>query len=130
MQGRKRPLDATLPYHPPCQLRAHRIGRPALDILALVPGLRIAESGADCCGIAGTYGLKREKYRIAMDVGAPLFDFVRASGSALALCDSETCRWQITHATGVATKHPLEVLHDAYGLVATADRRRRQGRPR
>ncbi|HEY3229337.1 MAG TPA: anaerobic glycerol-3-phosphate dehydrogenase subunit C [Roseiflexaceae bacterium] len=107
-------LERTLPYHPPCQLRAHRIGRPALDILGAVPGLRLEESVADCCGIAGTYGLKREKYQIAMDVGAGLFDFVRASGSDLALCDSETCRWQITHGSGVATRHPIEILREAY----------------
>lgn len=118
------PLDRTLPYHPPCQLRAHRIGRPVLDILGLVPGLRLVESRADCCGIAGTYGLKREKYGIAMAVGRPIFAFVRdiiaasppAGEPPLALCDSETCRWQITHGTGLATQHPIEILRDAYGL--------------
>ncbi len=72
---------------------------------------------ATCCGVAGTYGLKREKYEIAMAVGKPLFDQVRASGSEEAVCDSETCRWQITHATGVSSLHPVEVLHRAYGLA-------------
>ncbi len=111
-----KPVDRTLPYHPPCQLRAHRIGRPALDILELVPELHLNESTSDCCGIAGTYGYKMEKYQIAMDVGAPLFDFVRSSGSDLALCDSETCRWQITHGTGIPTQHPIEILAVAYGV--------------
>ncbi|NTU85651.1 MAG: anaerobic glycerol-3-phosphate dehydrogenase subunit C [Chloroflexales bacterium] len=110
------PMQRRLPYHPPCQYRAHRLGKPAIDVLALVPGLRLDESRADCCGIAGTYGLKREKYQIAMDIGRPLFDFVRRSGSDLALCDSETCRWQITNATGVPSKHPIEILAEAYGL--------------
>lgn len=112
-----RTINRRLPYHPPCQLRAHRIGRPALDVLALIPGLHIDESQHDCCGIAGTYGIKREKYQIGMDVGAGLFDFVLRSGSELALCDSETCRWQITHGTGIATKHPIEILAEAYGVV-------------
>lgn len=111
-----KPIERTLPYHAPCQLRAHRVGQPVLDVLGLVPGLRLAESQADCCGIAGTYGLKREKYQIAMDVGAGLFEFVRQSGSDMVLCDSETCRWQITHATGVASEHPIETLRRAYGL--------------
>jgi glycerol-3-phosphate dehydrogenase subunit C len=110
------PIERSLPYHPPCQLRAHRIGRPALDLLELVPGLRIIESTNPCCGIAGTYGVKREKYQIGMDVGAGLFDFVRRNGTDLALCDSETCRWQITHGTGMDSKHPIELLRDAYGL--------------
>ncbi len=110
--------DGPLPYHPPCQLRAHRIGRPALDLLTLIPGLRVAESEAACCGIAGTYGLKQEKYQIGMDVGAGLFRFVRETAATmpqpLALCDSETCRWQITHGSAVPTKHPIEILRDAY----------------
>lgn len=109
-----RPIERELPYHPPCQLRAHRIGRPALDVLSLVPGLKLDESHAACCGIAGTYGLKKEKYKIAMDVGADLFRFVKESGSDLALCDSETCRWQISHGSGVASQHPIEILAEAY----------------
>lgn len=112
-----RPIERTLPYHPPCQLRAHRIGRPALDVLELVPGLRLIETHASCCGIAGTYGLKVEKYQISMDVGAPLFDMVRRSGSPMALCDSETCRWQISHGASVTARHPIEILAEAYGLV-------------
>jgi glycerol-3-phosphate dehydrogenase subunit C len=31
-------------------------------------------------------------------------------------CDSETCRWQIEHATGRPSKHPVELLYQAYGL--------------
>lgn len=111
-----RPIERELPYHPPCQLRAHRVGKPALDVLGLVPGLRLEDSHAQCCGIAGTYGLKSEKYQIGMDVGAGLFSFVKDHGSDLALCDSETCRWQISHATGVPTKHPIEILAEAYGI--------------
>src|SRR3712207_9562651 len=32
-----------------------------------------------------------------------------------AVCDSETCRWHIEHATQVRTVHPVEMLHRAYG---------------
>ncbi len=108
------PVDAQLPYHPPCQLKAHRIGLPARDILRYIPGLKIDTSAATCCGVAGTYGLKTEKYQIAMDVGAPLFRWIDQHPSDTAICDSETCRWQITHATGAATRHPIELLRDAY----------------
>ena len=110
-----KPITRTLPYHAPCQQRAHGIGRPALDILELVPGLHMNESTSACCGLAGSYGYKAERYQIAMDVGAGLFDFVRASGSDLAICDSEICRWQIAHGTGVAMQHPIELLREAYG---------------
>jgi glycerol-3-phosphate dehydrogenase subunit C len=113
------PLPLTVPYHAPCQLRGHGIGKPALDLLALVPELRAIELDADCCGIAGTYGLKREKYPVAMAVGEPLFRQVQAVEPDLAACDSETCRWQIAHGSGVAAVHPIELLYRAYRLAAT-----------
>jgi glycerol-3-phosphate dehydrogenase subunit C len=49
-------------YHAPCQQQGHGIGKPALELMALVPGLRVIENDATCCGVAGTYGLKNEKY--------------------------------------------------------------------
>lgn len=113
-------LPLNLPYHIPCQYRGHRLGRPGLEVLDLIPGLQVVDTHADCCGIAGTYGYKVEKYAIAMQVGAPLFEFVNQfvtkTGVRLAVCDSETCRWQITHATGVPVVHPVELLAAAYGL--------------
>ncbi|MGH2524109.1 MAG: heterodisulfide reductase-related iron-sulfur binding cluster, partial [Anaerolineales bacterium] len=92
--------------------------KPALDLFALIPGLRVIEMTADCCGIAGTYGLKREKYQIAMDVGRKLFDDIRSARPDVTACDSETCRWQIVHGTGVRAVHPVQLLAQAYGLVS------------
>lgn len=113
-----RPLALKLPYHAPCQQRAHRIGKPALEILGLIPGLDLRESAARCCGIAGTYGYKTEKYQIAMDVGEELFRFVREQGKDIpyTACDSETCRWQLEHGTAIPSRHPIEILAAAYGL--------------
>ena len=112
------PLPLTIPYHAPCQQRGHGIGKPALDLLALIEDLRIIELDADCCGIAGTYGLKKEKYEISMAVGRPLFTTLREIGGDLTACDSETCRWQIEHGAGVQAVHPVELLHRAYRLGA------------
>jgi len=109
-------VDLDVPYHAPCQQRGHGIGTPAMDLMGLVPGLTATQVDATCCGVAGTYGFKREKYEIAMTVGGSLFRQVRDSGAELAVCDSETCRWQITHATGTPAVHPVEILHRAYGL--------------
>jgi glycerol-3-phosphate dehydrogenase subunit C len=113
-----RTLPLTLPYHAPCQQRAHRIGKPALEILGLVPGIELRESHARCCGLAGTYGYKAEKYQIAMDVGKEVFDFVLEQGDEVqyTASDSEICRWQMQHGTGIASRHPVEILAAAYGL--------------
>jgi glycerol-3-phosphate dehydrogenase subunit C len=114
------PQPLTVPYHAPCQQRGHEIGKPALDLLALIPDLRVIELDVACCGIAGTYGLKKEKYDISMAVGDRLFREVRESAADVAACDSETCRWQIAHGTGVQALHPVELLYRAYGLEARA----------
>ena len=110
------PLEQVIAYHAPCQQQGQWMGKPALELLELVPGLQLVEMNARCCGVAGTYGLKREKYRIAMDAGADLFDEIGGSGARLVACDSDTCRWQIEHATGLSSAHPIELLHRAYGL--------------
>jgi glycerol-3-phosphate dehydrogenase subunit C len=111
-----KPIPITLGYHIPCQYRGHRMGKPGLELLDLVPDLMLIDSQAPCCGIAGTYGYKKEKYQIAMDVGQPLFDFIHQTGGPVVVCDSETCRWQITHATGLPAVHPVELLAIAYGF--------------
>lgn len=110
------PIPLTLVYHVPCQYRAHGLGRPGTAVLGLIPDLVVLESQADCCGIAGTYGYKVEKYGISMEVGQPLFNFINEVGSPFVICDSETCRWQITHATGVQAIHPCELLAFSYGF--------------
>jgi glycerol-3-phosphate dehydrogenase subunit C len=109
-------IDMTVPYHAPCQLKSQGMGQPAVEVLKLIPGLTVVESGAVCCGIAGTYGLKKEKYDVAQAVGKPLFDMVKRTNPDLALCDTETCRWQIEQSSGVKTEHPIWMVHRAYGL--------------
>jgi glycerol-3-phosphate dehydrogenase subunit C len=113
-----KPINLVVGYHVPCQYRAHRIGKPGIELLKLIPGLEIIDSNLACCGIAGTYGYKREKYQVAMDIGRPLFSFFNqeVSNSPFVVCDSETCRWQITHGTGKSAIHPIELLAKAYGL--------------
>ena len=115
-----KPVSETIAYHAPCQQQGHWVGKPALELLALVPGLEVTEMNARCCGIAGTYGLKVEKYDISMAVGRDLFDQVQASGASSVACDSETCRWQIAHGTQRPSVHPIDLLHRAYGLNGSA----------
>ena len=113
------PLPMTVTYHAPCQQQGHGIGKPALDLMALVPELRVIENDATCCGVAGTYGLEDARSTRSRWTSAP-----GCSGRStdarpeLAVCDSETCRWHIEKATGVRTVHPVEILHRAAGLVS------------
>jgi glycerol-3-phosphate dehydrogenase subunit C len=120
-----RELKMVLPYHVSCQARAHRMGRPSLDVMSLIPGLDVREGSARCCGLAGTYGYKAEKYDIAMKVGEEAFRFVRAQGDAarIVTSDSEICRWQLEHGTHKFCRAPIEIFAAAYGLYDLDKRR-------
>ena len=109
-------IDATIPYHQPCQAKSQAMGTPAVDVMQAIPGVRVVESGQPCCGIAGTYGLKKEKYEVAKAVGTPVFEMMRETNKNVGTCDTETCRWQIQKHSGVRMVHPVELVHQALGL--------------
>ncbi|MDO5025410.1 MAG: anaerobic glycerol-3-phosphate dehydrogenase subunit C [Trueperella sp.] len=111
-----RPWHTTITYHQPCQVKSQGIGMPAIRLMELIPGMTVVESGQACCGIAGTYGLKKEKYEVAQAVGADLFAKVREVNPKLAACETDTCRWQIRKGTGAEVVHPVEIIHRALGL--------------
>jgi glycerol-3-phosphate dehydrogenase subunit C len=112
------PVSGRFLYHAPCHLRAQGIGRPSFDLLQLLPGITVEDADAGCCGLAGNYGFKGDKYAIAMDVGAALFQKVKDNGADAVLSDCGTCRWQIAHATGAKTAHPLSIVRRAYDRAA------------
>ena len=101
-------------YHGPCQLRSHGVGLPAAEMLGGLEGIELAESGVECCGIAGTYGFKSEKFEIARRVGEPLRARASDHRAEQVACDSETCRWQIRALTGLPARHPVELLDEAW----------------
>jgi glycerol-3-phosphate dehydrogenase subunit C len=107
-------LAARVLYHGPCQLRGHGIGLPAMELLSGLEGIELAESGVECCGVAGTYGLKSEKFEIGRRVGEPLRARAAEHAAELVACDSETCRWQIHALTGLPARHPVELLADVW----------------
>jgi glycerol-3-phosphate dehydrogenase subunit C len=92
-----------------------QIGLPALELLSLVPGLRVIELPEGCCGLAGSYGYKREKYHVAEAVGKELFQAIRKRKAAVVLSDCEACRMQIGHHTGVKTFIRFRSCARAYG---------------
>ncbi len=110
-----RQMKETYHYHAPCHLRALQIGLPALELLSLVPGLKVVELPEGCCGLAGTYGLKREKYAVSREIGEDIFQAIRQGKVQKVISDCEACRMQIGSQTGVPTFHSAEILRLAYG---------------
>jgi glycerol-3-phosphate dehydrogenase subunit C len=105
------PLKAA--YFAPCHLRSLNIGFPAFEILQLIPGLRVDYVTADCCGLGGTFGFKKEKYEISEEIGKDLAEAIDRLKPDLVLSDCEGCRMQIRHLTGLKVLHPVQILRDA-----------------
>jgi glycerol-3-phosphate dehydrogenase subunit C len=114
---RMKPIQKSLAYHVPCHLKAQGVGTPWLTILSEISGIDIVDTNAGCCGVAGTYGFKKEKYAISMDVGKELFDAMRICDPDLAVTECAMCQEQIRHGTGLKTSHPVMILAQAYALA-------------
>ena len=108
---KKLPIKAA--YFAPCHLRSLGIGLPALEILRLIPGLEIDNIEADCCGMGGTFGFKKEKYEISQEIGKDLKKAIDRLKPEMVLTDCEGCRMQIRHLTGLKVLHPNQILSDA-----------------
>jgi len=105
------PLKAA--YFAPCHLRALGIGLPAVEILRFIPGLQLDNIEADCCGLGGTYGFKKEKYEISQEIGRDLAEAIDPLKPEIILSDCEGCRLQLRHLTGLKVLHPIQILRDA-----------------
>jgi glycerol-3-phosphate dehydrogenase subunit C len=106
-------LPLKVAYFAPCHLRSLGIGLPALEILRLIPGLQIDNIEADCCGLGGTFGFKKEKYEISQEIGKDLAEAIDLLKPEIVLTDCEGCRMQIRHLTGLPVLHPIQILRDA-----------------
>ena len=113
LRNELQPQSLKLAYQAPCHLKSQGIGRPWLRLLRSVPGVEVVEMKADCCGMAGTYGLKREKYRISMNIGRELFERIGEYKPAAVVTECGTCQMQIEHGTGLKALHPAEIFYAA-----------------
>jgi len=107
------PVDMKAAYQIPCHLKALGEDR-TLEILRRIPGLEITTVADRCCGIAGTFGMKKQYYDLSLKAGEPLFRQILSSGAELVISSCGTCRLQIEQATGLKTIHPIEVLFRSY----------------
>ena len=74
---------------------------------------------ARCCGIAGTFGFKKENYAFSQKVGEPLFALIKDAGVEAVATDCETCKWQIEASTGLPVLNPISILAEAIDVEKT-----------
>ena len=97
-------------YHSACHMERLGWTQYSIELLKLIPNVELIKLDSQCCGIAGTYGFKKENYATSQAIGEPLFAAIEASGCDLVSTDCETCKWQIEMSTTKKVLHPIEIL--------------------
>ena len=100
-------------YHVPCHMERLGWGVFSEKLLRMIPGVEFTLLDSACCGIAGTYGFKKENYEASQAVGEVLFNRIRAANPEVVACDCETCKWQIEMSTGYPVMNPISILAEA-----------------
>jgi Fe-S oxidoreductase len=98
-------------FHGHCHQKALIGMGPSMAMLATA-GCTATESGAGCCGMAGSFGYEAEHYEVSRKIGEErLFPAVAAAPPATTVSVAGvSCRQQIEHFTDRGTKHIAEVL--------------------
>ncbi len=97
-------------YHAPCHLEKLGWGYYSLELLKLIPNIELHRLDSQCCGIAGTYGFKKENYQTSQDIGENLFKQIEAFDIDYVVTDCETCKWQIEMSTTKKCEHPISIV--------------------
>lgn len=97
-------------YHTPCHMEKLGWAYYSIELLKLIPNIELTILDSQCCGIAGTYGFKKENYKTSQDIGEPLFKQIEALDIDCVVTDCETCKWQIEMSTSKPCEHPISIL--------------------
>ncbi|MBR1868888.1 MAG: anaerobic glycerol-3-phosphate dehydrogenase subunit C [Bacteroidales bacterium] len=100
-------------YHTACHMAKLGWSIFSTGLLRMIPGMELDVLPSECCGIAGTFGFKKENYPYSQKIGETLFGLIRESGPQVVATDCETCKWQIEMSTGYPVKNPVSILAEA-----------------
>ena len=105
--------------HGHCHQKAMASLTPTKKALAFPENYEVRIINSGCCGMAGSFGYEKEHYEVSMKVGElVLFPSVRnADQSEIIVASGTSCRHQIKDGTNRASKHPVEVLFEAFEEV-------------
>lgn len=100
-------------FHSHCQQRSIDVVKPTLDLLREI-GFKVDTSSVECCGMAGSFGYKKQYYELSVRVGEDLVDQIEKSKSTnenmVVLASGVSCHEQINDLAKTNTIHPIELL--------------------
>ena len=107
-------LDMIVGYHAPCHLKTLGVTGEPVELMQLIPGLKVHKYSDQCCGMGGTYGLKSKNYDLSMKIGQRLFEEISSSDADQLITGCGACGMQIRQGTMRKSIHPMNLLAEAY----------------
>jgi glycerol-3-phosphate dehydrogenase subunit C len=107
--------STNIAYQIPCHLRAQNIGYKSMDLLRVIPNVKV-QLVEQCSAMDGTWGMKKQFYDISLKMAGKLFREVKESAAEVLCTDCPLSAVQIEQGTHKIPLHPIEILHRAYGL--------------
>jgi len=116
------PVSARVGYFAPCHQRQQGIGQPWLDLLHLLPEIRLEPIGDsfDCCGQGGIMGFKKDYHQTALHIGAGLIAKIKTAQPQRIATDCLSCRLQFQQLLPFNVAHPVEILWEGYQRAGNA----------
>ena len=108
-------------YHSACHMERMGWIIYSTELLRMIPGLDLIMLSSQCCGIAGTYGFKKENYANSQAIGHDLFEQIKELNPDYVSTDCETCKWQIEMSSGYKVLNPITILADALDVEKTIE---------
>ncbi|WP_049926442.1 LUD domain-containing protein [Halopiger goleimassiliensis] len=99
--------ETPVTYHSHCQQRTLGLEAPTTALLERC-GYAPQTTSAECCGMAGSFGYKREYYDVSVDVGERLADEVE--GTERIVASGTSCGDQLETLLERPVPHPIELL--------------------
>jgi Fe-S oxidoreductase len=107
-------LDLRVGYHTPCHSRVRGLGPENLRLLELIPGMEPVDIDRGCCGLAGSFGMRRAHREESHEIGRYLFQELESAAYDLGATNCAGCEMQMRAGSGREVVHPLKLLWQAY----------------
>ncbi|MFH1562180.1 MAG: anaerobic glycerol-3-phosphate dehydrogenase subunit C [Nitrospirota bacterium] len=105
-----KPLNSRLVYHQPCHLTAMGENGITVKLLKLIPNISLLEIEDSCCGMGGTYGLKKERFELSMKIGENLFQQIKDINPDGVVTSCAGCKMQIEQGTNINVYQPIKLF--------------------
>ncbi len=101
-------------YHTPCHLKTQPTAKTAsITLLSRIPNNPVKDITQACCGIAGSWGYKKQKFDKSLKIGSALGKELNNEQIQYGVTDCPTCNTQMRQLADKPIYHPVEILNKA-----------------